>query len=76
MITKDEKKLLTILKRQEKEKTVIKELKKKIKIQKEHADLKRWQKIGKMIEQETKQKYDNEILIKELIVKIKGKKES
>lgn len=76
MITKDEKKLLNILKRQEKEKTVIKELKKKIKIQKEHEDLKRWQKIGKMIEQETKQKYDNEILIKELMVKIKGKKES
>lgn len=42
MITKDEKKLLNILKRQEKEKTVIKELKKKIKIQKEHENFKRW----------------------------------
>lgn len=70
MITNDEKKLITILNRQEKDKAVIKKLKKKIKIQKEAEKLKRWQKIGERIEKETKKIYSDETSIKELIEKL------
>lgn len=74
MITKDEKKLLTILERQKKEKEVIKELKKKVKEQKEKEKLKRWQKIGEIIERETKKIYTDESEILELIKIHSGEK--
>ena len=75
MITNDEKKLIAILNRQEKDKAVIKKLKKKIKLQKEAEKLKRWQKIGETVEKTTGITYNNDTLIADLVDLIKSEKQ-
>ena len=62
----------TIAKRQKKEKEVIKELKKKVKLQQEEEKLKRWRKIGETVEKATGITYNNDTLIAELIDLIKN----
>ena len=74
MLSKEEQKLKNILERQKKDKLLIKELKKKVKLQQEEEKLKRWQKIGEIIERETKKIYTDESEILELIKIHSGEK--
>lgn len=72
MLSKEEQKLKSILERQKKDKMLIKELKKKVKLQQEEEKLKRWRKIGETVEKTTGVTYNNDILIAELIDLIKN----